>query len=292
MPRKLFISVLIGLVIFSSLACRLTVDVPIDKVTTGPSQDEAIDIPLPEDDVADLTLAFGAGKLNVEGGAHDSLVSGEAQYNVDDYKPKIVVKDEKVLLETGNLELEGIPSFNGDIENTWDLKLADYPMKLKIGAGAYEGRLDLGGLSIQSLEINDGAADMRLGFSEPNQVEMEKFTYSTGASTVRLKNLANANFAEMSFTSGAGDYHLDFSGQLQRDAQVKIESGISNLVIVVPEGTAANVVVDGGLTSINVSGSWVHSGDTYQLQGSGPTLTIQIDMNAGNLTLRTKDAEN
>ena len=64
-------------------------------------------------------------------------------------------------------------------------------------------------------------------FPKLNRVEMDSLYYQTGASNVHLSDLANANFASMVFRSGAGNYTLDFSGELQRDAEVKIESGIS-----------------------------------------------------------------
>ena len=45
---------------------------------------------------------------------------------------------------------------------------------------------------------------------------MSILRYETGASTVKLNGLANANFGTLIFSGGAGDYTLDFSGDLQR----------------------------------------------------------------------------
>ena len=161
-------------------------------------------------------------------------------------------------------------------------------MQLTINAGAYQGDLELGGLALKSLEVSDGAADVRVNFSEANLVEMDTLRYITGASNVKLGSLANANFASMIFRSGAGDYTLDFSGSLQRDAVVTIESGISQVVIVIPIGTPASVNFNGGLTSVTKSSQWSQSGNTYTQPGEGPKLTINVDMGAGNLELRSK----
>lgn len=135
------------------------------------------------------------------------------------------------------------------------------------------------------VDISDGAADVELSFSEPNQTEMSTFTYSTGASNVKLMGLANANFTLLDFSSGAGDYTLDFSGDLKRDASIKVESGLSNLIIIVPEGVDAVVTVEGGLMNVSTSPSWERSGSDYIQKGEGPTLTFIIEMGAGNLTL-------
>ena len=51
-------------------------------------------------------------------------------------------------------------------------------MNLVIKAGAYEGNFELGGLSIHSLEVTDGASKVDVSFSKPNLVEMTTFKYS------------------------------------------------------------------------------------------------------------------
>ena len=57
-------------------------------------------------------------------------------------------------------------------------------MRLQIEAGAYEGVFDLGGLSLQELDVADGAANTQVTFSSPNPSQMERLRYVTGASTV------------------------------------------------------------------------------------------------------------
>jgi hypothetical protein len=158
-------------------------------------------------------------------------------------------------------------------------------MNLSIDSGAYDGKFELGGLSLTRLEIKDGASNVEVSFSEPNPVEMSTFTYNTGASDVKLTGLANANFSLLDFSAGAGDYTLDFSGELQRDASIKIESGLSNLIIIVPEGVSAVVTVESGLSNVNAGSGWERSGEDYIQKGEGPTLTFVIEMGAGNLTL-------
>jgi hypothetical protein len=121
-----------------------------------------------------------------------------------------------------------------------------------------------------------------------NPIEMDTLRYDTGASRASLSGLANANFKVMDFRSGAGDYRLDFSGELLQNADVSIKSGLSSIVIVVPEGTPATVRFEGGLTNVDVGGEWRTSGNVYTLSGEGPELTISIEMGAGNLELRNR----
>jgi hypothetical protein len=157
---------------------------------------------------------------------------------------------------------------------------------LSVSAGAYDGNLELGGLSLQSLSISDGAADVQLSFSEPNLVEMSEFSYTTGASEVTLEGLANANFKTFFFNSGAGDYTLDFSGELQRDATVSIDCGFSDLTLIIPAGLSAVVTIDSALADINIGDGWSQRNKVYTQQGDGPTLTVVVNMGAGEVTIR------
>ena len=158
-------------------------------------------------------------------------------------------------------------------------------MDLTIEAGAYKGDFEFGGLALNNLTVKDGAADVTMNFSEPNQTEMSVFQYETGASDVKMNGLANANFGLMDFSSGAGDYTLDFSGDLKRDASITISSGLSNVIIVVPEGVNAVITVDSGVSNINAGSSWEKNGNIYTQKGEGPTLTFVIEIGAGNVTI-------
>lgn len=288
MKRIALLSVVVTLALVT-LACGISFNLPKDRIGTGPTQTEEISIPIPDAEIAELTLEFGAGELRIAPGAESALVEGTARYNVSDFAPDIEIDQERIVLSTGDFEITGFPSINlDDIVNEWDLRLADSPIDLKISAGAYDGDIDLGGLSLNSLEISDGASNVDLEFSTLNQIEMNRFRYITGASDVNLRGLANANFRLMTFRGGAGDYTLDFSGNLQSDSDVVIESGLSQITIIVPEGTAAEVRFEGGLTNINADSDWQRSGSTYTLEASGPRLVIEVEMGAGELNLRVR----
>ena len=270
-----------------TMACGINVNLPVEEISTGPTQTVPINIPAPDVDTTNLTIEFGAGSLDVEPGAVNALVEGQATYNVEDLKPEVSVNGGDVLLKSGKLEVRGFPPLRAkNIENEWDLKFGSQPMNLTIKAGAYQGNIELGGLALRSLVVNDGAAEVNLEFSQPNLLEMADLTYTTGASQVELSGLANANFTTMNFNSGAGDYTLDFSGQLKRDAFVTVESGISQVTIIVPRGVNARVSFEGGLSNVDQQDAWESSGGSYLLEGSGPTLTIMVEMGAGNLVLK------
>lgn len=273
----------------TALACGVTVDLPGRDIKTGPTVTEDILISVAEPgEPVDVAIDFGAGELNIQPGAENALIEGTVRYNVKDFKPEITIDGGSVRLETGNLEISGLPTFGGNFINEWNLQLADVPMNLMINSGAYKGEIELGGLSLLSLEVTDGAADVDLRFSEPTRVKMDTLRYQTGASAVKLRGLGNANIDRLIFKSGAGDYTLDFSGELQADMDVTIDSGMSSIELIVPKGVPVEVRYDGGLSNVDYSGDWRKLGNDYVQDGTGPGIIINVNLGAGNLRLRNR----
>ena len=271
------------------LACTFTFNPQIQGVTIVLPETIEIEIPAPDSEqVTEVKLEFGVGELNIDPGDSDYLVSGTATYNVEEFEPEVTATERRVKISQQVDDVNLIPVLGDELENRWDLALGSFPMELDIAAGGYQGEFNLGGIPLRELRIAEGAAKTDVSFSEPNPVEMDTLRYDTGASQATLTGLANANFREMDFRSGAGDYRLDFSGELQRDADVSIKSGLSSIVIIVPEGTPATVRFEGGLVNVDRSGSWRISGGLYTLPGDGPELTITVEMGAGNLELRER----
>jgi hypothetical protein len=283
MIRKL-VPVLLILVL-GLTACGFHVSLPIITITPGPTVIDQINVSLPPDvsKTVDLSLAFGAGTLKVQPGA-DSLVSGTATYNIADFKPTVIANGSTVRIEQGNWRLTGIPDFS-NIKNEWDLSLGNVPLDLSIEAGAYQAEYQFGGLALINLTIKDGASDTKLDFSSPNTAEMNLLRYETGASNVSLTGLANANFASLEFASGAGNYTLDFSGVLKRNGSVHIQTGVSNMTLVIPSGIPAQITTEGGLSNVTNDSGWAKNGIVYTQEGSGPQLTIVVEIGAGNLTI-------
>jgi hypothetical protein len=256
----------------------------------GPTQKMVVDEPLVSAAVADVRLSVGEGKLTLAPGA-TGLVSGTVSYNVAKWKPKIARTDERVTIEQGSTK--PLAAGGAAVVNDWDLKLGLTPMQLQIGMGAGEGVFDLSGLSLQELDIADGAATTAVVFSSVNPSQLERFRYTAGASTVSLRGLANANLAEMEFTGATGTYALDFSGQLRSDAKAKMVVAGGTLRIEVPGTTRVQVKMKNTTAETATQGSWTIDGSTYSTPAlssgaGGKTLTIELEMTAGSATLVSK----
>lgn len=287
MKKRQFLVILLGLVLFTS-GCGIGIELPFKtEQKTGPMVTDLVKVPVPDIPVPlDLNLSFGAGKMTLLPNSGADLISGTATYNVSDFKPEITVDEFSVSLKQGNLKLDAVPTIDETIKNEWSLAIRSIPIELDIKAGGYSGDFEFGGLAIRDLHIADGAATVKLKFSTPNTEIMNAFRYETGASNINMEKLANANFNTMIFQSGAGNYTLDFSGLLQHDASIFIETGLSRLVISVPDGVPAEVNFEGPFSKVITQGDWQQAGDEYYLEGQGPLLTFTIETKAGTVTLQ------
>ncbi len=286
--RKTIFVIPIIVLLLASMACSINVNLPnIRTIDTGPTVTEDIAIPYPSSGEPRLEIAFGAGVLHIAPGTGDSLVEGVATYNVAELDPQVVTEGRTIRLQQGDGNLEGFPTFGKNLKMEWDLALGTDPMELTINGGANQADVELGGLSLIDVTINQGASDSTFGFSEPNLVEMGSLRVTAGAANLNLEGLVNANVQdEIVFKGGAGNYTLEFSGDLQQDLFVTVDAGLGNITLEVPAGTQAIVTLEGALTNVNTSGGWSKSGNEFTNSGSGSIIRIDVTMGAGNLQLR------
>lgn len=256
----------------------------------GATQTVVVEEPLASGPVTDVQLVMGTGKLSITPGAV-GLISGTIRCNVADWEPLLSRGDDSLSIKQKSRD--SVSDAAGMIVNDWSLMLGRSPMRLKISAGAYEGDIDLSGLTIQELTIEEGASATRVTCNSPNPGQMQHLRYKTGASSVTMLGLANANFKSMDFAGGSGTYVFDFAGQVRTNGTVRIETGQGTVRIQVPATTAAQVTVKGSKTSVVTEGQWVTTGQTHSTSAAdaadpGRSLTMIVEVEAGTVTLVTK----
>ena len=282
--RKPTILLILLVVSLTMLACSVTFQDGFETIETV--EESVIVAPQNNTTTTQLTLEFGAGRMFLLSGT-DQLLEGTATYNVAQLEPKVDIKSNRVKVYQGNADyvFGGWPNLD-ELENTWEFRLGSEPLDLVINSGAFTGEFDLGGLALETIEINDGASDVEVEFSELNTVVMQAFEYKTGASRVSLDKLANANMENLRFECGAGSYNLDFSGDLQRDLDVRINASAATITLTIPEGVNVYLEIDGTAYKVYANDEWItDGGGEYFLEGSGPTITINVDLSAGSLVL-------
>ncbi|MFO7537435.1 MAG: toast rack family protein [Chloroflexota bacterium] len=266
------------------VACQTAVDIP-RQTQVGSVQTAVLDEPYPALETAvALTLTLQTGQLNISSGA-DRLITGTIRYNVEEWEPVITRSADagRLTIAQPSLPDHIIPSQWAI--NDWELALGRFPLRLAIEGGNQQSYLDLSDVPLHQLTIREGPADSDITFTSPNPVIMEQFTYNTGASNVRLEGLGYANFTRFDFVGGAGTFLLDFSGPLQQDAHVHLQAGLSTVRLVIPAETAVRISFINEFEEITTVGDWQQDGFVYAAEGTGPLLTVEVDMEIGAVTL-------
>lgn len=290
--RMIKLSIAIMMVAIMVMACTLPGAGGGTPLKSGPTQTQAISVPLPADTSQPINVILRlAGAEITAGPGTAKLVEGSVQYNVAEYQPTVTTSGSEVNISQGpSGGIKGIPP--SDMVNKWNLKFgAGAPMNLDIKAGGYEGTWELGGLRLQTLKWEEGASKSTISFSQANPVKMDSFSFVTGASTVKFNKLANLNCAKMTFQSGVGEYTFDFGGNLKQSASVEIKTGLSDVTIIIPTNVAARISLKSAVSDVTTKGAWTTAGTTYttgKYDTAQVKLDITIDMGLGHLTLDTR----
>src|ERR671919_2117553 len=248
-----------------------------------------IQVAYPSVDHPHLRIALGACRFTAGPGEGDEWVAGTYSDPTDRRPLRIIEEGPRVTITEAEPSFERIPAVFGGVPR-YEVELGKMrPFSLTIETGASDFDLDLGGIPLSRLTVRQGAGKLELGFPEANPEPMELLEISSGAARIELENLANANFSEMRLSGGAASYELDFGGVPSRDAEVSIETGISGVVVSIPTSTAARVIAETTLGSVDVGDGFTKSEGAFSteaaLRGDGPGLRIRAGVRLGSLQL-------
>ena len=238
-----------------------------------------------------LRIALGACRFAARAGEGDEWVAGTYSDPTDRRPLRIVEEEAGVTITEAEPSFERIQAVFGGIPR-YEVEFGNKrPFALTIETGASDFDLDLGGVPLSRLMVRQGAGKFELDFPQPNPEPMELLEISSGAAGIELENLANANFSEMRLSGGAASYELDFGGVLSRNAEVSIETGLSAVELSVPSSTAASVIIETTLGSVDVGDGFTKRDGAFSTEGAlsedGPVLRIRAGVRLGSLQLRT-----
>jgi len=201
-------------------------------------------IPLEDINSLVVKIKFGAGKLDLNSGK-DDVFEGNFQYERSFLKPNIyyeVIGKKGILNLSQSIkkDIDLWPSF----ENRWSIKLpSNIPLQLYINTATYSGDINLTNLKIENFYLNSGASQTNIVFNQPNLIDMKNINIKTGASTVKMSGLANANFYRLDFDGGAGMYAFDFSGNLTKKSKVNIDVGVAKIILKIPSTIGTRIII-------------------------------------------------
>ncbi len=244
-----------------------------------------------------VSVELAAGEFTIDVAKIDEAVILEAEYDsrhVADYEVDYRVKG-----GTGILDIESVLRRRRNIDtekNRCHLTFSSkYPATLDLDLGACDAEIDLGGMPLEELRMDIGAASCEIRFSEANPSRMESFSIDAGAASLELHWLGNANFEEFSFDGGAGSFELDFRGEYHGESMIDIDIGLGSADITLPAGVPVQIIAatGGWLSTVDI-----HNDDLEEVRGgrwesddfdeAGTRIVLELDVGLGSVDIYFK----
>lgn len=250
-----------------------------------------ISVPYPESGDLQLKISVGACRLHVRP-AEGELWVGGSYRDPSGALPCRIDRDGGKVRITQDHDFREMLGGLGDLPPAFQLALGKArSFSLAVETGASDGDIDLGGIPVDRMEIQQGAGKISVDFSVPNPSPMSVLKVNNGASAMEITRLANANCARLDLEGGAASYTLDFGGTLQRDMQAKITTGVSGVEIRVPSTTAARITTETVLGGVDVGDGFMKKQGAFwteaALEGRTPLLTMTVAVTLGGVRLQT-----
>lgn len=261
---------------------------PANVEEMGSNPTTEVMVPYPDVERPHLRISLGPCRLRLAPGAGDVLARGSYEdptgllpLQVSPGADRVSISQSTRLGSLGRLtqapslvlELGASPAF-----------------QLTVEGGANDTALNLGGVPLTRLAIRLGAGKSSVDFTAPNPAEMGTLEVTSGGVAMEMRNLANANFAEMTVSGGAASYRFEFGGELHRDAQVRLSTGMSSVEVLVPPATPARISSSSMVGGLQVGNGFVSREGAFwndaALAATGPVLRIAVTSLLGTVRLR------
>jgi hypothetical protein len=231
----------------------------------GDLRTESRSVELGGADSVSVEIFMGAGELDVSGGA-EALLEADFTYNVAALKPEVDYSGSTLSVRTPDVEVGGDAFWDlDDYRYEWDLRLNDdVAVEMQVRMGAGRSNLQLGSLTLTSLEITRGAGELAADLS------------------------GSASLTKLNIDGGAGNVAVDLTGAWQQSLEATIGGGVGNRTLILPRGVGVRVQVEAGIGTVDAPGL-TKEGETYTNDAYGQSdviLNIKVDSGVGNTELR------
>jgi hypothetical protein len=117
-------------------------------------------------------------------------------------------------------------------------------LRLDLTLGAADAEVDLGGLSVRTLDLKTGASRSVVRFSQPNLTRCQGAEFSAGAAELTVIGLGNSRCDHIEFEGGIGKVTLDFSGTWTSSARVQVKMAVGELTLRLPRKVGIRIAMD------------------------------------------------
>lgn len=260
----------------------------------GSIKEETEKVEIKDADKIFLRGELGAGVFKILSENQDEAFIANISYSPKDveYWVNSRIRSGKCVIDIGS-ELDNNHSMDSE-DNKWDIMLSKkYPIEIDLDIGACEADFELGGLPIEELTMDVGAADAEIFFSERNPNRLKEIDIDAGACSFKMHNIGNANFESFKIDGGVGSFDLDFLGEYKGVSYIDIDIGLGSADIVLPKNVAVQIHTDGSnwLSSIDIHNNRLYEveDDLYEsddFDDADDKIIIHISVGLGSVDIR------
>ncbi len=234
-----------------------------------------------------LSVSFAVGTFTLGPDATGSLYRAGLVYDSEDFRPIQEYNPRSHTLSLGVRSRDHDLGLNiRDLEETrqrLDVSvspLVPTDLSLRLGAGA--AAIELGDLSLTSLRLQSGATISTVNFSSPNRIQCEEMELTVGAAEFSAIGLGNSRCQHIEFHGGAGEFVLDFSGDLaeQSFTDVGVRMGLATLELRLPSSVGVAIELTRFLAGFDSSGLEKRGSLYYSANYETADTQLRIDINA------------
>lgn len=155
------------------------------------------------------------------------------------------------------------------------------PLSIEGDIGLGRSEIDLGGLWLDSVDLELGAGEHELEFSEPTRRPLELLQLKGSMGELTLRGVGNASPKKVAVEQGFGESSIDLRGPWLQDSEVDVDFGFGACRVRLPEGV--RVEVERG--EVSMGEQRVVRRDEDDLPPDAPTLVIRASGSAGELRI-------
>jgi hypothetical protein len=150
--------------------------------------------------------------------------------------------------------------------------------------GLGESALDLGGLSLSSVDLQFGAGEHRLAFAEPTAQPLSLLRVEGSFGEITIDGAGNASPRRLAVKHGMGDLVLDLTGQWRNDGDVELHLGMGDSEVHLPLTDEAGAIVE--RAHVGLGDGEIHDRPISELPAGLPRVRIRATSGMGDLRIQ------
>lgn len=247
-------------------------------------------VPVAGEELLEVDIDVPIGKLEIEAGTSTELYEFDLDYNERAFTPEVNFQKRGTTgVFTFRMSGEG-KHVRRMGKNRLNLRLnPDVPIVLRTKNGVGESEIDLGGLQIRELSLENGVGETNISMLTPNKISCDRVDIQNGVGALKMMGLGNLACKQLRFQGGVGGSELDFSGDWREEGDISIEVGVGGVELRVPRSIGAEVTANKSFMSGVDLPEFEKRGDTYvsyNVDRASKVLRLRINAGIGGVELK------